>query len=115
MKESIKSIMEWHEQTFPDATIVGQIHKFNEELKEYKESGKISELVDMFVVACGTARFNYIIAMKYFSIVFVLLCATEIKSGDFYLMVDDKMAKNRRRVWNKTGEGVYHHKNGIED
>ena len=36
MKESIKSIMEWHEQTFPDATIVGQIHKFQEELKEYK-------------------------------------------------------------------------------
>lgn len=115
MKEDIQSIIEWHKQTFPDATISGQIHKFREEQKEYKESKYISELVDMFVVACGTARFNYIIAMKYFSIVFVELCASGITSGEFYLMVDDKMAKNRRRVWNKTGKGVYHHENGIED
>ncbi len=29
--------------------------------------------------------------------------------------VQKKMEKNRKRVWVKSGEGHYHHENGIED
>lgn len=115
MKESIKSIMEWHEQTFPDATIVGQIFKFREEQKEYEESGDASELSDMFIVACGVARFDYLLAMQYFSIVYIFLSKSGLKNAQFYTSVDRKMQKNRQRIWNKTGNGTYHHQNGIED
>jgi hypothetical protein len=29
--------------------------------------------------------------------------------------VQKKMETNRKRIWHKTGNGAYHHENGIED
>ena len=113
--ETIKTIIEWHEQTFPSATLYGQLQKFREETREYHDTQEPEELVDMFIVACGMARFNCVLAMQYFGTVFQFLCLTDIKYGEFCLLVERKMEKNRRRIWNKVGSGIYHHKNGIED
>lgn len=86
--ETIKTIIEWHEKTFPDATLEGQKAKFQEEFQEWSESHRIHELADMFIVAS-----MYVLQQ----------------------IVNDKMIKNRKRIWNKTGNGTYHHENGIED
>lgn len=118
MKETIKTIMDWHEQTFPDATLEGQLEKYQEEQKEWILSGEkdLSELADMFIVACGIARFDIHEGVFYISDVY------EWVNGDLQLSmpqlvaeVERKMAKNRKRVWNKTAVGSYHHENGIED
>ena len=54
MIESINTIIEWHKQTFPDATLEGQVKKFKEEYDEYYAGQQnICELADMFIVACG--------------------------------------------------------------
>ena len=66
MKETIKSIIEWHEQTFPDATLEGQLEKFEDERVEYGESESLEELADLFIVACGIARFDYVVALRAF-------------------------------------------------
>lgn len=117
MKETIKTIIEWHEQTFPDATLEGQRAKFEEELGEYEEARSMLELADMFIVACGVARFDSAWALRCFGIVSKKLRTWETLgvAGALQLTIDEKMAKNRKRVWNKTGGGTYHHENGIED
>lgn len=111
MNETIATIIQWHEKTFPDATLDGQKTKFAEELGEYKESADLEELADMFIVACGIARFNSIVALEYFAVVFKALLDWELVGVHGLLMtiIDDKMKKNRVRTWKKTGGGTYHH------
>lgn len=67
MKESIKSIIEWHEQTFGDAeTLDGQMQKFLTERKEWLDSDRkdIKELADMLIVAAGIGRFDAVMAAE---------------------------------------------------
>lgn len=113
MKESIKSIIEWHETTFPDATLMGQEEKFEKEYKEYKESGKkdILELADMFIVACGVARFPNGSGS---AILCFVRTSNELEKSNFtgdelQEAVDKKMEINRQRKWNFEN-GVYQHK-----
>lgn len=117
MKETIDTIIAWHKHTFPDATLDGQKTKFEEELNEYRQDKTMLELADMFIVACGVARFDSIVALEYFAVVFKALLEWKIIGawGVLQEVVNTKMAKNRKRVWKKTGNGTYHHKNGIED
>ena len=95
----------------------GQKSKFEEELNEYNENTTLQELADMFIVACGIARFDSIVALEYFAIVFKALKDWKTVGcvALFQEIVNNKMEKNRNRVWNKTGNGIYHHKNGIQD
>lgn len=113
MKETIDTIIQWHKETFPDATLDGQIKKFEEELNEYNEEKNMQELADMFIVACGIARFNSIIALEYFAVVFKALRTWKILGviGVLQVVIDEKMEKNRKRVWKTTSEGTYHHVN----
>lgn len=119
MKETIKTIVEWHEKTFPDATLDGQIEKFVEEEGEYNENPNLLELADMYIVACGISRFDSILALKYFAKVRRKLnnrIWARCGGNDvFRAVVEDKMKKNRNRVWGKSGDGVYHLQLGIED
>lgn len=118
MKESIKSIIEWQEKTFPDATLEGQIKKFNEEYGEYHIAcPDMRELADMYIVACGIARFDSVVALEFFSVVFQILHSWNTVGAVYVFkeIIDEKMEKNRKRIWKKTGDGIYHHKNGIED
>lgn len=118
MKETILSIAKWHEETFPDATLEGQVKKWNEELKDFRETNyrDAHEFADMFIVACGIARFDINLGLYYFAEIYDWL-GSDIPF-DVKELIDatnEKMEKNRKRVWVKSGEGHYHHENGIED
>lgn len=111
MKESIKSIAEWHEKTFPDATLLGQREKFYKEKLEWYASGcaDITELADMFIVAAGMTRFAGIESMFCMRSV-----DNELKDSIFATIaleeaVDKKMEINRQRKWNFEN-GQYQHK-----
>lgn len=111
MAETIKSIIEWHEQTFPDATLKGQIDKFDIEHEEWASSRHkdISELADMFIVACGIARFNAVEGMRYFRYVAESVIGSFTSREDFEQAIDEKMQTNRARTWNFEN-GVYQHR-----
>jgi hypothetical protein len=119
MKETIKSIIEWHEQTFPDATLEGQRLKFLAEMEEFDTAHfypeRVMELVDMFIVACGVARFDADEAISEFACVRDRMLEKMIRLADFERYIDVKMQKNRKRVFVHSGEGHYQHKAGIED
>lgn len=116
---TMKEIADWHEKTFPDATLKGQCEKFDEEFKEFREShGVLEELADMYIVACGLSRFDNINAMNAMHNVgeFVELLGQRLKDKDmahklFDLVVAYKMTKNLHRVWNKKS-GLYKHQGG---
>lgn len=115
MKETILSIAKWHEETFPDATLEGQIEKYIEEYNEFYstniEEDMTSELADIFIVVCGIARFSTTDALFYFHEVDHALGRSNISFEQLSNAIDKKMEKNRKRVWNKTGNGTYHHTN----
>lgn len=117
MKETIDTIIAWHKNTFKDASLEGQKEKWQEEYNEFVKTqpgsqDELYEIADMIIVSCGIMRFDYALGLDY-------LCDSFDK-GDYipdekWEAVEEKQAKNRKRVWNKTGNGTYHHKNGIED
>lgn len=113
MKETIASIIKWHEQTFPDATLEGQIEKFDDEVKEFYEAELLSdeaatELADCFVVGCGMARFSFLSAMNAFSFVLGYLVGEDEFAKKFLSAVENKMQTNRKRKWS-VGKGNYQH------
>ena len=110
MNETIKSIIEWHEQTFPDATLEGQLQKYQDELQEWVESDykDITELADMFIVACGICRFSLTRGMGAFWKVADLGARMLFMKEQFDAAVNNKMAINRRRKWS-IGKGNYQH------
>lgn len=106
------SIAKWHEQTFPDATLQGQLEKMSEETAEYIVDNSLEELADMFIVCCGMTRYSGIAAVVFFNNVFAELNKlTPADRINFDKIVDAKMEKNRARVWAKSGDGLYHHTN----
>lgn len=120
MKETIDTITDWHEQTFPDATLTGQLVKFAEEMNEYDvatNSGQdaLSELADMIIVAAGIRRFDGLFASAFVQFTYMQASNAGFDMMELWDAVRKKMEKNRKRVWNKTAEGTYHHENGIED
>lgn len=119
MKESIDTIIKWHTETFPEATLEGQLAKWDEEAHEFKYSEPLSdealgELADMTIVSAGIARFDYGRGLD--ALVDTLLCFDddEWTTSELWQAVEKKMEKNRRRVWEKQN-GMYQHKAGIED
>lgn len=111
--ETVMTIAEWHAKTFPDATMEDQLRKFDEEMEEYERTPTFEELADMFIVACGLCRFDMVVAMSYMTIVATALNERKeiYASAVFPNKVDEKMAKNRNRTWEKTPQGNYHHTN----
>lgn len=113
MTETIKTIIEWHEQTFPMADLQGQLQKFDNEVKEFWECELLSEdaateLADCFIVACGIARFSAAEAAGAFSFVDSYIAA-EIKFKEmFENAIQNKMAINRKRKWKKQGNSYQH-------
>lgn len=116
MKETVLSIAKWHEQTFPDTDLQGQLAKFQEETDEYAEDESLAELADMFIVACGITRFDNLAALGCFAIVADFLSKHKNFAASiiFAEEVEKKMAVNRKRTWEKTQYGNYHHTNAEE-
>lgn len=73
------------------------------------------ELADMIIVSAGIARFDYALGLSYIHYSFTFADIASIEVEDVWKSVEKKMKKNRKRVWNKMGDGRYHHENGIED
>lgn len=111
MKESIKSIIQWHEDTFKDATLEGQIEKFDKERDEWYRSGSkdILELADMAICACGIARFSMATALDCFSEVIREANYAEIPLETLEKAIENKAVVNRSRTWN-FNNGLYQHK-----
>lgn len=118
MKESIKSIIEWHEKTFPDATLDGQEEKFYHEQSEFMRADTREDLIyecaDCYIVACGIARFSLFKASMFFKAVSSMISVQGLSETEIEEAINKKMEKNRRRVWEKQN-GMYQHKAGIED
>lgn len=108
----LEEIKEWNEETFPDATLSGQLAKLEEEFKELseaKEEDKMKEFADVFIVLGGLRRWeskigncivNTMIENMPISILLELLPS-----------IKTKMDINRKRVWKKSGDGKFHHTN----
>lgn len=60
----LNSIKRWHEKTFPDATLAGQLAKLEEEICESLKVGKkdkaalFEEIADVLIVCAGLRRFD---------------------------------------------------------
>lgn len=117
MKETIDTIIAWHKNTFKDESLEGQLKKYDEEKEEFVKSDKkdLSELADMFIVACGIARFDMLNGIYALNNVNFWRGVSGFDTLKLCEAIEKKMEKNRKRVWVKSGEGHYHHENGIED
>lgn len=120
MSESIKTIIQWHEQTFPDATLEGQEQKWEDERDEWENTSygskyELEELADMVIVCCGVMRFDYAEGFDYLAATLCKISVMAFNGTDLWRAVEKKMAKNRKRVFIHSGQGHYQHKAGIED
>lgn len=116
MKETIQSIINWHAETFPDATLGGQIIKYREELSEYLAAVKsqnmedmYSEWADLLIVCCGIARFEIMAAPIYIMRTMDFIIVNNLDVGDCIEAINKKMEINRKRDWN-FNNGQYKHK-----
>lgn len=109
MTETIHSIAQWHIDTFPDATALGQEEKFYDEYREYRKNLDLSELADMFIVAAGMTRFDGVPVMTFFKIILSEAGLGGYTQRILAKAVDEKMAINRARKWN-FANGKYQHK-----
>ncbi len=109
----LDEIKEWNEETFPDATLSGQLAKLEEEFKEFYEAEEVDEkekeLADVFIVLGGLRRWESYVGRfiedkfaeeMHFCVIGSLLDA-----------IKKKMKINRKRVWKKSGDGKFHHTN----
>ena len=103
-----KDIIQWQEDTFPDATLEAQIEKFADERSEYiKGRRDMIELADMYIVACSIARWDMVQAARAFAEVHRQLQAHDHRQH-FQEFVRKKMNINKTRNWQKIG-GKYQH------
>ena len=78
--------------------------------KEFEQEPSLEEWSDMFIVACGIARFDSILALHYFSDCFKILARQAISNVYVQQAVDKKMQINRNRTWGFSN-GNYQHIN----
>lgn len=118
MSESIKTIIQWHEQTFPDATLDGQIDKFNTEYDEYFAADtladQVEELADVFIVAFGMSRFSLEDGLFYIDEAWQLYQESPFVWKDLEQAINKKMQKNRNRTWGFSNGNYQHISEGGE-
>jgi len=113
----VTEIEKWHAETFPHATVEGQMDKLKEEELEYQESGKTSEIADVIVVACGLNIHHSVVGyciLKHFRD-----CCYNHRpffgknSVEVVNALEKKFAVNKERsakgMWKEVANGVYHH------
>ena len=117
MKETMDTIIQWHKQTFPDATLDGQIIKYAEETNEFMRAdlGDLSELADMVIVCAGIMRFAKRLGGCFLQNTYTICWEIgEYDMTDLWDEVDKKMQINRKRIWQKQLDGTFHHTNKEE-
>lgn len=109
----LNSIKRWHEKTFPDATLAGQLAKLEEEICESLKVDKkdkaalFEEIADVLIVCAGLRRFDSKIGISIENN--YLNNATPDILSVIDLAIIQKMNKNRKRKWEKTEDGRFHH------
>lgn len=109
----LNSIKIWQEKTFPDATLAGQLAKLEEEICESLKVGKkdkaalFEEIADVLIVCAGLRRFDSKIGISIENN--YLNNATPDILSVIDLAIIQKMNKNRKRKWEKTEDGRFHH------
>lgn len=106
-RQLMTEIGEWHKQTFPNATLAGQLAKLEEELNEFKNAPlgqRSEELADIFIVLAGLRNFDSSIGRDYEQ---MFIWARRIKG--FFPSLVEKMEKNKQRNWKEVRPGEYHH------
>ncbi len=109
----LNSIKRWHEKTFPDVTLAGQLAKLEEEICESLKVGKkdkaalFEEIADVLIVCAGLRRFDSKIGISIENN--YLNNATPDILSVIDLAIIQKMNKNRKRKWEKTEDGRFHH------
>lgn len=112
----LEKIKEWNEETFPDATLGGQLEKLEEEFEEWlsaknkEETSK--EFADIFIVLGGLRRWKSHIGSNQ-EITLTENMPIEVL-GNLLIDINKKMEINRKRVWKKSGDGKFHHKEGTK-
>ena len=112
LERTLDEIKDWNIETFPDANQSGQLMKLEEELHEYVDvhgEGENSdkELADVMIVCAGLRRWGSLIGQHILAMILAGANASQVNA--LLDLVDDKMARNRSRVWLKDGDGKYHH------
>lgn len=120
--EDAATIIKWHKDTFPRADFEGQVKKWEEEYNEFLSARTrnnvpemVSELADLFIVACGIMRFNLIQGCQRMLLWNELRYTHGFAYSTCETGVNKKMKKNRARKWEYLGNGNYHHVKGMED
>lgn len=107
----LNNIKKWNEETFPDATLGGQLEKLEEEINELcnaKEAkDKRKELADVFIVLGGLRRWKSLVGNSQEK--FLTKDMPQIGLVDLLINIEEKMEINRKRVWKKSGNGKFHH------
>lgn len=109
-------IARWNKETFPDATVDGQVLKLSEEFDELRDAIEnadvlTSEKADCFIVAAALKeRFNN--ALGRFVLDYIIEEMTdqsEKMADEYFEAIEKKMEINRARVWNKMPDGRFKH------
>lgn len=112
MSETFKTIAKWHKETFPDATLEGQIKKYDEEKSEFETAtgeDRLTELADMVIVSAGVYRFDRDFGSFLCARTYMIASDAGFDMTELWHAIDKKMETNRRRVWQKTEDGRFHH------
>ena len=111
-------IARWNKETFPDATVDGQILKLAEEFEEMRdaiEAGEFltSEKAVCFIVAAALKeRFNN--ALGRFVLDYLIEEMTdesEAIAAEYFEAIEKKMEINKYRKWLKMDDGRFKHSN----
>lgn len=107
----LNAIKKWNEETFPDATLGGQLAKLEEEIEEMMQAKNnedtMKELADVFIVLGGLRRWDSKIGISQENR-YTAIMDTPILTS-LIVEIAQKMKINLKRVWKKSGDGKFHH------
>ena len=113
--EVLSDIKEWNAETFPDATLAGQLAKLEEEFEEHSKAegfeSKKKELADIFIVLGGLMRWNSRVG-KFIATNILDIMLPEAVEGlleDIKAKMEVNKERTRKGLWKKQPDGSYHH------
>lgn len=116
LENQLEEIKKWNEETFPDATLAGQLAKLEEEFIEFDEAingGNVEEIqkemADIFIVLGGLRRWESRIGGMITNSILEGMPATVFDG--LLKGITKKMEINRKRTWKKSGDGKFQHSN----
>lgn len=108
----VEDIVKVHKELYPNATLLTQIKKYEEEYAELVSSvdtgDVVKEFADLFIVSCGIRRFSEVVGKD----LEAGILKSITKNDDKLILMEAvcrKMNENQKRVWKETKDGYYKH------